>query len=196
MTMKSKLRELISDVVSFFLKPFLVFKGKAGKFLHLCAMKAEGVRTGPGVQVYGKVHVMGTRNITLGANGNLYEGVVLETQQKGKITIGDNFVINQGSILCAMEEMRIGHNVLIAEYVSIRDNDHEFKDGVEKEGGFVSSPIVIEDNVWIGRGCCITRGVRIGKGTVIGANSVVTRDIPARVVAVGAPAKPIKELKT
>ncbi len=158
----------------------------------LVELRAAGIALGPGVQVYGKVHVLGTGRVRLGAKGNLYGQVVLETQGEGKITVGDHFVLNQGTILCAMSEISMGDHVLVGEYVSIRDNDHEFQEGLDKEGGFVSAPIRIGDRVWIGRGCCITRGVTIGERCVIGANSVVTKDIPPRSLAVGAPARVIR----
>ncbi len=160
----------------------------------LVELRAAGVTLGTGVQVYGKVRVLGTGKVTLGKEGNLYGEVVLETQGEGKITAGDHFVLNQGTILCAFSEITMGDHVLVGEYASIRDNDHDFRAGLDKDGSFVSSPIRIGDRVWIGRGCCVTRGVTIGEGSVIGANSVVTRDIPPRSLAVGAPAKVIRTL--
>jgi acetyltransferase-like isoleucine patch superfamily enzyme len=56
----------------------------------------------------------------------------------------------------------------------------------------IADPIRIGADVWVGRGCAILSGVTIGDGAVIAANSVVTRDIPSRAIAVGAPAKPIR----
>ncbi len=167
---------------------------RIARVARLVELRAAGVSLGPGVQVYGKVHILGTGRVRLGGQGNLYSQVVLETQEEGKITVGDHFVLNQGTILCARAGITMGNHVLVGEYVSIRDNDHEFRDGLDKEGGFVSSPIRIGDRVWIGRGCCVTRGVTIGGGSVIGANSVVTRDIPPRSLAVGAPARVIRTL--
>ncbi len=164
------------------------------RIARLVELRAAGVRTGPGVQVYGKVRVQGTGRVALGERGNLYGEVVLETQGEGRITIGDHFVLNQGTILCSMAEITMGNHVLVGEYVSIRDNDHEFTRDLEKDGGFVSTPIRIGNKVWIGRGCCLTRGVTIGDRSVIGANSVVTKDIPPGSLAVGAPAKVIRNL--
>lgn len=105
--------------------------------------------------------------------------------EQGAIRIGRNGFIGIGTVIVARREITIGDNVLIAEYVTIRDQDHE------PGGGFRVAPVRIGDNVWIGAKATITRGVTIGDGAVIGANSVVTRDVPAGCTVAGAPARPI-----
>ena len=191
---KDQLRKILVEGAAPFWRILRRPLARIVRIARLVELRAAGVALGPGVQVYGKVRVQGTGRVELGREGNLYDGVVLETRGEGRIVVGDHFVLNQGAILCAMAEIIMGTHVLVGEYVSIRDNDHEFEGGLEKDGGFVSSPIRIGDQVWIGRGCCITRGVTIGEKCVIGANSVVTKDIPPRSLAVGAPAKVIRSL--
>ena len=194
MTGKDQIRRLLVDGAALpwrILRPPLA---RLARLARLVELRAAGVTLGPGVQAYGKVTVLGTGRVTLGREGNLYQGVVLETQGEGRIVVGEKFVLNQGTLLAAMSEIHLGDHVLVGEYVSIRDSDHEFREGLDKDGGFVTTPIRIGHQVWIGRGCCITRGVTIGERSVIGANSVVTKDIPPRSVAVGAPARVIRTL--
>ena len=101
-----------------------------------------------------------------------------------------------GSVIVARECIQIGTDVLIAEYVTIRDQDHLFDGaGITSRSGFSTAPIVIGNNVWLGAKVTVTKGVTIGDNVVIGANSVVAHDIPANCIAVGAPARVIRELR-
>jgi acetyltransferase-like isoleucine patch superfamily enzyme len=86
---------------------------------------------------------------------------------------------------------------LIAGRVYISDHDHVLDDPVLsscENKKLISKPVVIEDGCWLGEGCVILKGVRIGKRSVIGANAVVTKDIPEYSIAAGVPAKVIKKI--
>jgi acetyltransferase-like isoleucine patch superfamily enzyme len=92
-------------------------------------------------------------------------------------------------------QMNIGKNVIIADKVYISDNLHSFED-INKPiiaQPLKHMPVTIEDEVWLGENVCVLPGVTIGKHSVIGANSVVTKSIPPYSVAVGSPAKVIKK---
>ncbi len=117
----------------------------------------------------------------------------IDCRTGAKIMIGENVSINQGTFVVALNEIRIGSNVLIGEYCSIRDNDHAWKDSARliRNQGFTDAPIVIGDDVWLGRGVVVCKGVQIGKGSVVGANAVVTRNVPPYSLVVGVPAHPI-----
>ena len=79
--------------------------------------------------------------------------------------------------------------------MTIRDQNHRFGPGLTTaQAGFITAPVTIGDNVWIGAKVMVTKGVTIGENAVIGANSVVTRDIPANSVAVGIPARVIRTI--
>jgi acetyltransferase-like isoleucine patch superfamily enzyme len=93
-----------------------------------------------------------------------------------------------------MESIEIGEDCLIAEMVSIRDHNHRFDrlDVPVRCQGMASAPIRIGRNVWIGGKATIIKGVTIGDNAVIGANAVVTHDVPANSIAVGVPARVIK----
>lgn len=112
----------------------------------------------------------------------------------GRLAIGPRGHIGIGAIIVARESIQIGADCLIAEYVTIRDQDHRFGPGlITHSAGFRTAPIEIGDNVWIGAKATITRGVKIGDGAVIGAGAVVTEDVPAGAVALGVPARIVRK---
>lgn len=111
------------------------------------------------------------------------------------VSVGDRTIIGRRCVIGCNAGVSIGNNVLIAENVSIRDTDHRFDGSAVpiRDQGITCAPVVIGDNVWIGYGAVITKGVRVGAGSVVGANSVVTRDVPANAIVVGAPARKIRD---
>ena len=98
----------------------------------------------------------------------------------GKLLIGNNCFFNYNDTITAHKLIEIGNYVTIGPNVCIFDHDHSFKDGKQE---FVCEKIIIEDRVWIGAGCIILKGVTIGKGSVIAAGTVVTKDVPPYTVA-------------
>ena len=114
------------------------------------------------------------------------------TVKGGQLAIGKACFIGRGSVIVCREAITIGDDALIAEYVTIRDQDHRHG-GPEPtaRNGFDTAPIVIGDNVWIGAKATITRGVTIGNDAVVAAGAVVTRDVPAGSVVGGVPARPL-----
>ena len=109
--------------------------------------------------------------------------------------IGKGCKFNWGTQIEAMTEVAIGNYVLTAPNVHITDRNHEYRDvatPIIKQGWYSTGGIIIEDGCWIGTNAVIIGPVHIGKNCVIGANSVVTRDIPDYSVAVGNPARIIK----
>lgn len=106
-----------------------------------------------------------------------------------KLIIGENLGMSSSSITC-FKRIEIGNNVRIGANCVIADGDFHLEDprvGAPK-------PITIKDNVWLGYGVIVMKGVTIGENTIIGMNSVVTKDIPANSIAAGSPAKVIKQL--
>jgi acetyltransferase-like isoleucine patch superfamily enzyme len=135
-----------------------------------------------------------TGQISLGSNLTMGRQVLISVAPNSRLSIGHNSGMNDYSRIVSNYGCFIGNNVMIGELVSIRDFDHvidqlEIPMGTQ---GFVGAPVVVEDDVWIGRGVAILKGVRIGKGAVIGANAVVNRDIPPYSIAVGVPARVVK----
>jgi len=98
-------------------------------------------------------------------------------------------------VIGARESIVIGDNVMVGANVLITDFDwHSIKPDERQHGIPRSKPVIISDNVFIGYSATILKGVSIGKNSVIGANSVVTQDIPANVIAAGNPCKVIKDI--
>lgn len=117
------------------------------------------------------------------------------------LKFGNNIEINDYVHIAAGSWISIGNNVLIASKVFISDINHgnytfENQDSplsIPKERNLSTKPVIIEDNVWIGESVCILPGVKIGKGSIIGSLSVVTKNIPEFSIAIGSPAKVVKK---
>ncbi len=147
----------------------------------------------------GKVYIQDgvtLNSINFGYHLNMFAPVKLFVDQPGAtIMIGEDTRIH-GSCLHAYSSIKIGRRCLIAANCQIIDgsgHDLSFDDvenRINTKG--VCHPIIIEDDVWIGANTIVLPGVRIGKGSVIGAGSIITKDIPSMVIAAGNPAKVIR----
>ena len=147
-------------------------------------------RLDAGTVVLGAPELHGSRRIRLGRGLFLYRELHLETQGAGEIAIGDGVVISRGAHLVAFAGIRIGAGSMIGEYASIRDANHRFGTATPlRDAGHDARPIEIGREVWIGRGAMVLPGVRIGDRAVVGANAVVTRDVPAGARVAGVPAR-------
>jgi acetyltransferase-like isoleucine patch superfamily enzyme len=123
--------------------------------------------------------------------------VWLTAEGEGRIRIGGGSLLNLGVMVAALELVEIGQHCMFANGCFITDADHRFDDRekpVTWQGFTSKGPTRIADNVWCGANVVVTSGVTIGERCVIGANSVVTEDIPAFSVAVGAPAKVVRTI--
>jgi lipopolysaccharide O-acetyltransferase len=118
------------------------------------------------------------------------------------LKFGKNVQINDYVHITAMESVKIGNNVLLASKIYISDCSHGSYCGDKNDSPpntipaarpLFAKPVLIEDNVWLGEFVSVLPGVTIGKGTIVGANSVVAKSLPANVIAIGTPAKPIKK---
>lgn len=110
------------------------------------------------------------------------------------IRIGENFFSNFNCTILDVGVVTIGDDVLLGPNVSLFTVNHVQDLQGRKEGLEYAKPINIGNNVWIGGDVVVLPGVTIGENTIIGAGSVVTKDIPANVIAVGNPCKVVKEL--
>lgn len=110
------------------------------------------------------------------------------------VHVGDNFYANFNLVIVDDIEVYIGDNVMIAPNVTISPTGHPVDPETRTTGKQFSIPVTIEDNVWIGASSVILPGVKIGRNSVIGAGSVVTKDVPENVVAVGNPCRVLREI--
>ena len=144
------------------------------------------------VVVLGRATVYGTGQIHFGNDILLYPDLHLETQGNASITIGDGVVISRGVNLVAMAGIFIGAGSMIGENSSIRDANHILEgDKPIRNSGHEAQAVNIGREVWIGRGAAILAGVTIGDKATVGANAVVTHDVPAGTVVGGVPARPL-----
>ena len=127
-------------------------------------------KLGKNVKIYGEIDVFGSNNLTIGDNSSLNSYVYLDA---------------------GFSPITIGNNVTISPRVTLLTGGLLYKTRTNNHFG---KEIIIEDNVWIASGAIILPGVKIGKNSVIGAGAVVTKDVPHNSLAVGVPAKVIKEI--
>lgn len=144
------------------------------------------------------VQLNGVQRITVGSRVYVGPGCWLLTHEPaGRLEIGDGTVINGYSVLSAAVDVSIGRRVLLARNVYIADHRHGFE---EADIAILDQPLTdlrpvrIEDGAWLGQNVVILPGVTVGRGAVIGANAVVREDVMPRCVAVGAPARVVRQL--
>jgi len=169
-----------------------------------------GIKWGKGWRILGMPIIQrhGSSTITLGDRLTLRSWrtsnpltpthpVVLATRNPGAvIQIGDDCGFT-GTTLVAAESIQIGHRVQVGANSVIVDTDFHPTQVEERARDFLNgqhAPIIIEDDVFIGMQSLILKGVTIGRGSVVGAGSVVTKNVPAGVVVAGNPARIVKEL--
>ncbi len=113
---------------------------------------------------------------------------------EGVVEIGEKTVMGQECTISAYQRVRIGEQCVVADRAMFIDFDHGVVE-VERpirQQGIYKRDVEVGSNVWIGYGACILRGVRVGDNSVIGTNSVVTKDVPANAVVGGAPARVLR----
>jgi len=134
-------------------------------------------------------------NISIGHNFVCFGNCYFFAFNEGKIIIGNSVSINFNVMINASEQgvIEIGHNVLIASNVVLRSSNHKFADihSPIRTQGHTSGKIFIEDDVWICSNVVILPNTRIGKGSIIAAGAVVTKDVEPYSIMAGVPAKKI-----
>ena len=152
--------------------------------------------------------LLGPQYISIGSHCNIAAGIQLTAWDSygdqsftPEIVLGDNCSIGEDSHITAINSVRLGNSVLLGKKILITDNAHgassaELLDIAPNFRPLCSKgPVVIEDNVWIGEKSSIMPGVRVGRGSIVAANSVVTKDVPPYSVVAGVPAKVIKIMR-
>lgn len=125
------------------------------------------------------------------------EGVVVRPRffcEYGAVSIGDGTFVNVDAVMLDVAPITIGAACQIATRVQLLTATHPVDPGPRRVGWEYAEPITIADNVWLGGGVVVCPGVTIGQDTVVGAGAVVTRDLPAGVVATGVPARVRREI--
>jgi lipopolysaccharide O-acetyltransferase len=154
---------------------------------------------GAGASIAVPARVAGGVSICVGKDVRVWSYARIEAlnARRGvtRIEIGDESVIQPFVHIGAVERVRIGRGCLLASRVYITDHDHDFSDpsnSVVSNGRVIAAPVEIGDYVWLGEAVIVLKGVSIGSRSIVGAGSVVTRDIPALTIAAGSPARVIR----
>jgi maltose O-acetyltransferase len=130
--------------------------------------------------------------------GHVGEGVVVQPPLRcdygTRITIGDRTFVNYDCAMLDGAPIAIGSHCQIAPRVQLLTATHPIDPEPRRLGWEYAEPIEVGDNVWLGSGVIVCPGVTIGSDTVVGAGAVVTRELPSGVVAVGAPARVLREI--
>ncbi|MDD5748349.1 MAG: acyltransferase [Actinomycetota bacterium] len=181
-------------------------------------LKKKGIEIGYGAWISGWVDVAlaGESHVRIGKRVFIPRTIELRGNDRGKMIIGDQVMIDSGArlhvandatldignrvnigpynFLNAFDDLKIGDETMLGPFVNINCADHGMEKGLPMRDQFGTyAPVSIGRDCWLGSMVVILKGVNIGDGAVIGAGSVVTSDIPEYAVAVGAPAKVVKE---
>ena len=207
------IRKVIKRLLSILLKPVYNVKclnsiNSFHTYLVWSAYAAKLKRIGENSRVGKFFSIHGENYIEIGENFRAGCGLILEAwdeyegeQFQPHLHIGNDVVFTDYDHVSCVDHVEIGDHVLLGRSVYISDNSHGKVNmsaiGIPPVRRKLDSkgPVIIGENVWIGRCTTILSGVEIGENSIIGANSVVTKSIPANCVAVGAPAKVIKFLR-
>jgi acetyltransferase-like isoleucine patch superfamily enzyme len=135
--------------------------------------------------------------LEVGADALFEPGVWITAPDRARVRIGAGTFLNLGVMVAAVELVEIGDHCMLANGSFVTDGNHRFDDPdkpVPWQGFTTKGPTRIGANCWLGANVVVTGGVTIGERSVIGANSVVTRDIPAFSIAAGAPAAVLRSI--
>jgi acetyltransferase-like isoleucine patch superfamily enzyme len=197
--------EGVSEIGAYFMNFGIV--GVLDGLLGLLSRTSGRVQVGRGTRVAWRhlLRVQRGNQLVIG-NQTIFGARVSFEDAAGRIVIGDRTYIGRSHLVCH-SRIAIGSDVIISWGVTIVDHDShatswagrandvlDWAKGIKNWEHVKSSPVVIEDKVWIGFNTIILKGVTVGAGSVIGAGSVVAKDVPAYSVAAGNPARVIREL--
>jgi len=165
---------------------------------------ASNVRLGRGTYLDHGVYLHACpAGITIGADSFVMKNAILHVYNfrdlpHAGIMIGARTLIGESCVLRGQGGITIGDDVFLAPLVQILAVNHVYQDTTRpiSHQGITAQGIVIEDGAWIGAGAIILDGVRVGRNAVVGAGAVVTRDVPACMLAAGNPARVVRDLRT
>jgi len=121
--------------------------------------------------------------LRIGAGFKMRDGAKLRVRKGAKCSMGKNVSLNSGNVINCQKSITLGDDVILSPNVQIYDHDHDYAcEGGVAAGKYITAPVEIGSNVWIGANCVILRGTKIGDNCVIGANSVVKGEIAANSV--------------
>lgn len=206
--MKKFLKKCFFAVASLVYNPtVLMFFENLSNKLHWYAYAKQLGSLGEASNVGSGLQIRGMKYIHIGHRFTAGKGLTLQAWDNygeetfsPHLTIGDDVMLTDFVQISCADSVKIGNRVLVGQSVYISDNSHGGTDKASLTKPpvdrplTVKGPVIIEDDVWIGRCATILSGVHIGKGAVIAAGAVVNKDVPAYSVAAGVPARIIKSV--
>jgi acetyltransferase-like isoleucine patch superfamily enzyme len=138
------------------------------------------------------------RYVTISRRAEIGRGVIIRTAGKFPVFIGEYSQINPYTVIYGGQGVHIGNYVLIAPHCVLAAGNHDYRQTekpMRDAGNLGTGPIVIEDDVWLGAHVTVTDGVTIGRGAVVAANAVVTKDVEPYSIVAGLPARQIGSRK-
>ena len=182
-----KLGSIINNFIIFFRSKFYRF---------IFSTFQNGIKIDKNVKFGKNINIRvtdgGVLEIMKGVNISSNTSIIVKS---GNLKIFDNVFIGNGSIIVSRKSILIGKNTLVSEYVTIRDQDHDYSDETIQLNKFKTSPIVIGSNCWIGAKATILRKSVLGENVIVGAHALVKGKIPSFSLAIGIPAIIKKSLK-
>jgi acetyltransferase-like isoleucine patch superfamily enzyme/SAM-dependent methyltransferase len=153
-------------------------------------------RLGPQCWFEGWIDLPQHGAILIGRGVRIGRGVEITVAPGAVLVLADGVFIGRGTVISVHRRVHIGANTLVAEYVSIHDNDHVTSDPLRPVAaqGFEAQPLEIAADCWIGARCVLVRGSGMGRHGVLGAGAVLTWALPEHTTAAGVPAKPIETI--
>ncbi len=148
------------------------------------------------VTVWGNPHVTATGTIALGDRVTIHSflsRVQLSAGPGATLSVGDDTYVNNGAVLSARQSVTVGRRCQIASGVMLMDADFHAVGDLAAPGK--AAPIVVEDDVWLATRAVVLKGVTVGRGAVVAAGAVVTKDVPPYTLVAGVPARPIRSLR-
>lgn len=148
------------------------------------------------------VEIENTETLSIGKFSNIGKDTWMRSALPGKgtgITLGTNAMIGKRNFISCAKEITVGNNCIFGPNVTVVDSNHEYKDiskPILTQGSSKPIPVLIGDDCWIGINAVILPGTKIGRHCVIGANSVVSGEIPDNSVVTGSPARIVKTFDT
>lgn len=139
-------------------------------------------------KIVGRLYIGDNASVKV-ENFTFYSGTRVTVNEGASLELGTGYMNYEGVIEC-FDKIVLGDGVVVSENVTFRDSDNHI---INQENGVQSAPIIVKNHVWIGLRATILKGVTIGEGAIVAANSVVTKDVPPHSLVAGIPAKVIKE---
>ena len=174
----------------------LFFPGTLGIFLRSLFLKPILKKSGSDISLGIGIAITGGKNIEIGNSVNIERFSSLHSHSEGSIIIGSNVSMSKNVMIGGADggEVIIGNDVMIGPNVVLRASDHTFtnRELAMNKQGHSGGRIIIGDDVWIGANATITRNVSIGPHSIVGAGSVVTKDVAPYSVVGGVPSKLLK----